>query len=76
MANTLTKVEIYTSDRKMKRGIAQEQKRGWEVMDVSHVDQGWGFFKTCCLGCLFLPLALLGRKPVKYQVTYKMLMKS
>ena len=66
-----TKVVIYYNDKEMQNGIEREQRSGWEVVDVSHVDQGWGFFKTCCLGCLFLPLALLGKKPVKYQVTFR-----
>jgi hypothetical protein len=66
-----TKVVIYYNDKEMQKGIEREQHSGWEVVDVSHVDQGWGFFKTCCLGCLFLPLALLGKKPVKFQVTFR-----
>jgi len=66
-----TKVVIYYNDKEMQKGIEKEQRAGWEVVDVNHVDQGYGFWKTCCLGCLFLPLALLGKKPVKYQVTFK-----
>jgi len=35
---------------------------GWEIKskEVSH--QGFATGKTCLLGCLFLPLALLGKK--------------
>jgi hypothetical protein len=35
---------------------------GW-VIKTSHVQaQGYAGGKTCCLGCLFFPLALLGKK--------------
>ncbi|MFA7685520.1 MAG: hypothetical protein WCX95_01830 [Candidatus Gracilibacteria bacterium] len=35
---------------------------GWEVKSSHSVGQGYSGSKTCCWGCLFLPLALLGRK--------------
>jgi len=41
---------------------------GWEVKSKEVTQQGWAFGKTCCLGCLFLPLALLGKKDNVIQV--------
>ncbi len=35
---------------------------GWEVKSKEVTQQGWSATKTCLLGCLFLPLALLGKK--------------
>lgn len=35
---------------------------GWEVKSKEVTSQGWSAGKTCLLGCLFLPLALLGKK--------------
>jgi hypothetical protein len=66
-----TKVEFYDNRQAMQNGIKAMQNKGWTVVNTQVVPQGYGFLKTCCLGCLFLPLALLGRKPEKYQVTYQ-----
>ena len=44
---------------------------GWRVVSVQTIDQGYSGAKTCCLGCLFLPLALLGKKPQLRQVLYQ-----
>jgi hypothetical protein len=35
---------------------------GWEVKTSHTQSQGYDAGNTCCLGCLFLPLALLGKK--------------
>lgn len=35
---------------------------GWKLHSKEVTDQGFDFVKTCCLGCIFLPLALLGQK--------------
>lgn len=35
---------------------------GWEVKTSHTQSQGYNAGKTCCLGFIFLPLALLGRK--------------
>jgi hypothetical protein len=66
-----TRVEIYKNQRDMRNGIKKMERQGWSVLGTQAVDQGYGGLKTCLLGCLFLPLALLGRKPQKYQVTYQ-----
>lgn len=36
--------------------------RGWTIKTTHSQGQGYDPGKTCCLGLLFLPLALLGRK--------------
>jgi len=71
MSEYESKIEFYGSERSMKRGIAKEQKRGWEVVSTEAVEQGYGCLKTGCMGCLFLPLALLGKKPSRYKVQYR-----
>ena len=55
----------------MQKGIIKEQINGWEFVSSEEIDQGYGFFKTCFLGCLFLPLALLGRKRKHIKVVFK-----
>lgn len=67
----VTKVEFYNSDRQMNHAINRWQADGWEVMDTEFIDQGYGCFKTGCLGLIFLPLALVGKKPKKIKVTYQ-----
>ncbi|HOW90815.1 MAG TPA: hypothetical protein PK883_00750 [Anaerolineaceae bacterium] len=69
----VTRVEFYNSDRQMQRDIARKQSEGWEVLDTEFIDQGYGCFKTGCLGLIFLPLALVGKKPKKIKVTYQKL---
>jgi hypothetical protein len=68
-----TKVVFYNSEKAMQKGIAKMQEVGWEVVDTEVIEQGYGCFKTGCLGLLFLPLALLGKKPNRYKVTYRRL---
>lgn len=54
----------------MQRGIREMEKYGWQVVSTEAVDQGYSFSKTCCLAVIFLPLALLGRKPVRHKVQF------
>jgi hypothetical protein len=42
-----------------------------DVLVTETVDHGWSGVKTYCLGILFLPLALLGKKPKMYKVQYR-----
>ena len=35
---------------------------GWRIVSSHSQSQGYSANKTCCLGCLFWPLALLGKK--------------
>jgi len=66
-----TKVEFYKNKKAMQRGIKKMQGKGWEVVSTEVVPQGYSGCKTCLFGCLFLPLALLGRKPEQYKVQYR-----
>ena len=66
-----TKVEFYKDKKAMQKGIKKEQKRGWTVVSTEAVDEGYSGCKTCLFGCLFLPLALLGKKPQTWKVTYQ-----
>jgi hypothetical protein len=66
-----TQIVIYKNEKKMRKGIKNYQNAGWEVVSTEAVDQGYGGCKTCLFGCLFLPLALLGKKPVKHKVQYR-----
>lgn len=66
-----TRVLFYDSENKMQRGIKAMQRRGWEVVSTEQTDEGYSASKTCCLGLLFLPLALLGKKPKRYKVEYR-----
>ena len=37
-------------------------KEGWHLKSKDVSSQGWSCGSTCCLGAIFLPLALLGKK--------------
>jgi hypothetical protein len=67
-------VRIYKSRSEADAAISQATRDGWTVdsFQVHDMRQGWSCWKTCCLGALFLPLALLGRKPdvSEYIVTF------
>jgi len=65
------KIVFYNDERAMQRGIKKEAKKGWEVASTEVVSEGYAAGKTCCLGCLFFPLALLGRKGNRYKVQYR-----
>lgn len=66
-----TMIDEYKNKRDLQKGMKKMQDAGWSVINVQNVQQGYGCFKTCLFGLIFLPLALLGRKPEKYQVTYQ-----
>lgn len=66
-----TKVVFYESERAMQRGMRRMQNRGWEVASTETTNEGYGCVKTAILGCLFLPLALLGKKPQRHKVEYR-----
>ena len=46
----------------MVRDLETHASQGWELKSKEVSPQGWDPGKTCLLGCLFLPLALLGKK--------------
>ncbi|MDD2521754.1 MAG: hypothetical protein PHW11_02885 [Anaerolineaceae bacterium] len=66
-----TKIEYYYSQAAANRGIARNERRGYRVISVQTIDRGWSLIKTGCLGLIFLPLALLGKKKPVIQVTYQ-----
>jgi hypothetical protein len=66
-----TKIEYYHSQSAANRGIARNERRGYRVLSVQTIDRGWSLIKTGCLGLIFLPLALLGKKKPVIQVTYQ-----
>lgn len=41
---------------------------GWKIVSSTPVGGNYDACNTCCLGAIFLPLALLGKKPTK--ITY------
>ena len=66
-----TKIKIYSSQSAANRAIARNERRGYRVVSVQSVDRGWSLLKTGCLGMIFLPLALLGKKKPVIQVTFQ-----
>lgn len=66
-----TKIVFYNKRYNMEDGIKTMQAGGWEVVDTEVIRGSYEFGKTCCLGILFLPLALLGRGKDKYKVQYR-----
>lgn len=66
-----TMVLTYRSEKEMQKDIRNKESKGWKVLGVQRVSQGYAAGKTCCLGILFLPLALLGKKSDVFQVTYQ-----
>lgn len=65
---TLTFEDTAKGRAEMGRQIDNLANAGWEIKSKDVTEQGWDFGKTACLGCLFLPLALLGKKPNVIQV--------
>lgn len=47
---------------KMAEQLSTLSKGHWTIQSKEVSQQGYAPGKTCCLGCLFLPLALLGKK--------------
>jgi hypothetical protein len=44
---------------------------GWEIVSSTPVGGNYDACNTCCLGAVFLPLALLGKKPNKISYVLK-----
>lgn len=65
---TLTFVDTAAGRKEMGEQIDQLANEGWELKGKEVTQQGWDTGKTACLGCLFLPLALLGKKDNVIQV--------
>jgi len=65
---TLTFEDTQQGRQEMAQEIDFLSNQGWELKSKEVAQQGWDFGKTCCLGVLFFPLALLGKKPNVIQV--------
>jgi hypothetical protein len=66
-----TRIKLYATRGAMERGIRTMERQGWTVLNTQLVQGRYGCLKTGALGCLFFPLALLGRKRDTYQVTFQ-----
>lgn len=65
---TLTFEDTFEGRQEMAQEIDLLANQGWEFKSKEVTQQGWDFNKTCCLGFLFFPLALLGKKSNVIQV--------
>lgn len=65
---TLTFEDSVRGRDEMGRSIDSLSNQGWELKSKEVTQQGWDFGKTCCLGIIFFPLALLGKKSNVIQV--------
>jgi hypothetical protein len=54
----------------MKKGIDIMQRDGWVVKNTEIINGEYKAGKTCLLGVIFLPLALLGKSGREYKVQY------
>jgi len=59
---TLVYKDTASGKEEMSDDLDRLAQSGWELKSKEVSSQGWSFGKTCCLGCVFLPLALLGKK--------------
>lgn len=66
-----TMVKIYSSKSKMDSGIRWYQRFGWFAATVDVLPQQWSCLKVIVLGWLWLPLILLGKKPMQYKVIFR-----
>lgn len=65
---TLTFEDTFQGRQEMAQEIDLLSNQGWELKSKEVTPQGWDTGKTCLLGLLFLPLALLGKKSNVIQV--------
>lgn len=56
-------IRVNTKKAGGRRELDSLLDEGWKIKHTGSYSQGYSFRKTCCLGFIFLPLALLGRKP-------------
>lgn len=59
---TLTFIDSQSGRQKMAEVINQLASDGWQVHSKETTPQNYSFVNTCCLGCIFWPLVLLGKK--------------
>jgi hypothetical protein len=61
----------YNNKKEMSKGIQLMTSQGWSVKSSTALGGDWKFGKTCCLGFIFLPLALLGKESDAYLVVFQ-----
>ena len=66
---TVRTTVVYPNN-KLEKGMLKMVEKGWVVEKMTPIEQGYGCLKTGCLGLLFLPLALLGKKQGKTAVVF------
>ena len=59
---TFTFPDTPSGRNKMEQTIEDLASEGWVLKSKEISSQGWSCGSTCCWGCLFFPLALLGKK--------------
>lgn len=65
---TLTYDDDFNGRTRMGQDLDNYSRDGWTIKSKETTQQGWALGKTCCLGIIFLPLALLGKKKNILQV--------
>lgn len=60
-ANTQMVIRVRDGNKKDQKKLDEQLALGFSISDSKHVDGTYKFGKTCCLGFIFLPLALLGK---------------
>jgi hypothetical protein len=66
----ITRIYFYRSAFDMDKGIREMEGLGWKVKGTEVIKGNYEMWKTCLLGIIFLPLALLGKGSDKYKVEY------
>ena len=69
--STKQMTRTYGSDTEFKRDQEYLQQQGWKVQSVSQHKEPFKAGKGCCLGIIFLPLALFARGKTKIVVVYE-----
>ncbi|MCC2631905.1 MAG: hypothetical protein K0S20_604 [Patescibacteria group bacterium] len=56
-------LRVQANNRNQQRELNDLLESGWTIKSSSSMSQGYSAGSVCCLGCIFLPLALLAKKP-------------
>ena len=73
---TFTFPDTPNGRNRMENTINDLAYEGWSLKSKEVSSQGYSCGSTCCWGCLFLPLALLGKKKNLIHVTMERTIKS
>ena len=71
MASPRTKIVFYSSLNATRRGTYLMERQGWTVVSAEITDEGYGCANISWLDVVFLPLALIGKRPDRYKVEYR-----